>query len=177
MRIIREDGTVSFPNGAAIGGSTTQRTFRLTPVFSDAQCKDNGTLPFVYFQFSGGKFRGKELLVLVYFYGELLVSISISADLYPEGNWDWSHYSLDVQAETKSFHDSLLESMLGPPTRKFMQPNQDEGVLSTLHQPLQWEFDWGSVHSGHDWNGGGTSIAISYGNRREETSKVYQGRS
>jgi hypothetical protein len=67
-----------------------------------------------------------------------------------------------------------VEKVLGKATEEIHLPNMN---LSPAHEcltrPLKWGFPWGTVRSAHDFNGGGTYIMISYGNRRDEATKAY----
>jgi hypothetical protein len=178
MQIDRKSGVVSLPNGLEIGPALTQDGFRVLAHAQQARSQDHGTPPWMHWQLSGGRLEGKELLARLCFYDQLLVSLDLSADLYPPGPKDWSNYSLVVEAETKLFHDRLLEKLLGSPSRGasfFLRRLPDVDV--TLELPLRWNFAWGSVSSSHDSKGGGTFFRVAYGNRREEASMAYRRRS
>jgi hypothetical protein len=175
MFIDRDSGTVTLPNGYSVGPSLSQEGFRAGEMFGRAKSRDCGTLPWIHYDFSGGNVEGKELLVSVCFYDQMLVSLDITADLYPPGAKDWSNYSLDVEATTKEFHDRLLEQALGKPTRTDRLSMSNLTPTQTmLARSLMWKFRWGSVVSEHDQRGSGTSIFVSYGNRHEEASKTYR---
>jgi hypothetical protein len=178
MQIDRDNGTVRFPNGLEISPALTQDVFRALPTGSKARSQDYGTLPWIHYHLSGGQIDGKELFVSLCFYDQLLVFVSISADLYPPGPKDWSNYSLEVEAATKQFHDRLLEQLLGNPSKgaSFLL-GRLPAVKETLERTLRWDFAWGSVFSSHDSKGGGTDITVRYGNRLEEANKAYQRRS
>lgn len=120
---------------------------------------------------------GSFFLVSLCFYDQVLVDVSLTADLYPPGPKDWSSYSLKVEAATKQFHDRLLEAMFGKPTKggSFFLGRLPEGE-ATLERPLCWTFPWGTVSSYHDSKGGRTAITVSYGNRKEVAAKAYCSR-
>jgi hypothetical protein len=175
-QIDRENGAVNLPNGLEIGPALTQDEFRALPYSHHARSQDHGTLPWIHYQLSGGHIDGKELLASLCFYDQLLVELSVTADLYPPGPKDCSRYSLEVEAATKQFHDSLLDQLLG-------RPSKGAGVLvyclpeeqKTLEQPLRWDFPWGSVYSYHDPKGGATYITVGYRNRKIEASGASGG--
>jgi hypothetical protein len=175
MQIDRENGTLRFPDGVEIDPALTQDALRALPTGTNAQSWDCGTLPWIHYDLSGGQVDGKELLVSLCFYDQVLVRVSITTDLYPPGPKDWSNYSLDVQAATKRFHDLLLEKVLGPPSDGgSCHPLPTDQAI--LERPLGWRFPWGRVFSYHDSRGGGTRIDISYGDRLEEATKAYERR-
>jgi hypothetical protein len=178
MQIDRENGTVRLPNGLEIGPALTQDAFRALPDSQHARSQEYGTLPWIHYHLPGGHIDGKEILVSLCFYDQLLVSVSLSADLYPPGPKDRSRYSLEVEAATKQFHDCLLEQMLGKPSKAARFPfGRLPDVKETLERRLRWDFPWGSVFSSHDSKGGGTDITVRYGNRVEEANKEYRRRS
>jgi hypothetical protein len=178
MQIDRDNGTVTFPNGLKIDPALTQNAFRALPAGSGANRQDYGTRPWIHYLLAGGQVDGKELLVRLCFHDQLLVFVSVSADLYPPGPKDWSNYSLEVEAATKQFHDCLLEQMLGRPSSGaiFLFGHLGD-VKETLERSLRWDFSWGSVISSHDFKGGGTEITVEYGARLEEANKAYRRRS
>ncbi|TWU25505.1 hypothetical protein [Bythopirellula polymerisocia] len=175
MRIDELDGTIIFPNGLSISPSITQQEFIETPGFASAESKEYGTLPYIHYRFSGGCHDGKELSASVCFYDQMFLSINISANLYPPGDWDWSNYSLEVESKAKHFHDQLLEQILGKPTKggSFLF-HQIPEIDETLKKPLEWRFPWGNVYSGHDWRGGGTSFGLNFGTRHEKAHWAYK---
>lgn len=175
MQIDRENGTVRLPSGLEIGPALTQDAFCALPGSGSARKHDHGKLPWIHYRLSGGEVDGKELLASLCFYDQLLVYVSISANLYPPGPNDWSDYSLDVESETKRFHDRLLEEILGSPSDGGSW-SRLPGGQGTLERPLGWRFPWGRVSSSHDSRGGGTYITISYGNRHEEANNAYRRR-
>jgi hypothetical protein len=178
MQIDREDGTVRLPNGLEVGPALTQAAFRALPASQNARSEDYGTLPWIHYHLSGGQIDGKDLLVSLCFYDQMLVNVSVTADLYPPGPKDWSKYSLEVEAATKQFHDGLLKRIFGNPSKggSFLFRRLPERK-ETLEWPLRWDFSWGSVFSYHDSKGGGTYITVGYGNRKEDASNAYRRRS
>ena len=177
MKIDSQTGAIELPNGLSIDAALTQDEFRGLPVFALSQAHDYGTAPWIHYSFSGGFLEGNEVLASLCFFDQMLVHTSLTVDLYPPGPKDWSRYSLDVEAQTKDFHDRLLKQMFGKPTRitslKFrrLPPGQQ-----TLDQPRSWNFSWGGVSSCHDSKGGGTSVIVRYGDRQEKANWAYNRR-
>lgn len=177
FRIDPADGSIVFPGGAALGADTTQDAFLATPAGRDARPQDYGTRPWIHHHFTGGAVEGKPLLVSACFYDQMLVFISITADIEPGKAKDWSTYSLDTEAATKRFHERLLEGMLGQPTERLsLGIDRFKGDQATLGEPVSWVYPWGKVTSAHDLKGGGTSIVVNYGNRLEEANRAYRTR-
>src|SRR5437588_616520 len=175
MHIDQLDGTVSLPNGFSISPGLSQDAFRAGPAFTNARSRDYGTLPWIHYHFFDGQVDGKDLLASLCFYDQLLVWVSLSADLYPPGPKAWLTYSLEVEAATKQFHDRLLERMFGKPSERgrVFLPRAPEDDRA-LQQWLCWRFPWGRVWSSHDFKGGGTDITVTYGNRRDAAGKAYR---
>jgi hypothetical protein len=172
MHIDPNTGAVTFPNGFAVGADLTQDAFRDSAMLAQARTDPAGVPPWMHYHFSGGQLEGKELLASLLFYDQMLVSVTVTADLYPPGPKDWSNYSLDVEAATKEFHDRLLTRLLGSPTESpEMSAAGFTRAQATLARPQTWVLPWGSVWSGHDTKGGGTSVMIHHGNRREEAMR------
>lgn len=177
MHIDPQTGTVGLPNGYSVDPSLTQDGFRASALFSQARSQDHGTWPWIHYHFSGGHLEGKELLVSLCFYDQVLVYLSMTADLYPPGPKDWSTYSLAVEAAIKDFHDRLLEQTLGKPSRSDQLPYGElPAAQATLAHPHIWELPWGTVHSAYDSKGGDTSIIVKYGNRHDEANKAFRAR-
>ncbi len=177
MTIDTQDGTVKMPNGFSVGGELSQKAFKASGAFADAQRRDHGTPPWVHYHLSGGSLDGKEILVGFCFYDQMLVDVSITAEFYPPGQRDWSSYSLEVEAETKRFHDRLLEQLLGKCREsKRLSWRRFFGKNAVLEEPRSWRFPWGTVSSCHDFKGGDTTIILSCGHRREEADRAYRFR-
>jgi hypothetical protein len=176
MHIDAHSGAITLPNGFAVTANLTQAAFRESEMFAHARAEQAGTLPWIHYQFSAGHLEGKELLVNLQFYDQMLVSVSVTADLYPPGPKDWSNYSLDVEAATKDFHDRLLERQLGAAESPQVSAARLTPTQAALARPRNWAFAWGAVASIHDTKGGGTFILVQYGNRREEADRAYRER-
>lgn len=169
LQINLNSGAVYLPIGFVIESTLSQDDFLKTPIAEHVIRQDDGARPWGHFWFSGGTEDGRELLVGLSYSGQELAYITIAAQFYAEDVRDWSDYSLDLEAETKRFHDSLLEKILGTPsTIGHVQGICNTDVPEILYQPLFWKFPWGSVLSGHDGKGGGTSIRVEYGKQRKE---------
>lgn len=171
MHIDPQSGTVTIPNGGSVDPSLSQDEFRAASLYAVIREQHGGRLCWNEYRFSGGRIDGKEVLVSLYYQDQTLASVDLTVDLYPPGPKDWSNYSLNVEAATKDFHDRLLNEMLGPPSKSDhlsfidLPPSQN-----TLRCPNAWAFPWGTVHSAHDFKGGGTYIFVRYANRQERAS-------
>lgn len=168
MLIDQCDGAVRIPNGVLIHPTLTQDELRASSEFAASQSLDYGTLPWSHFRLNSGEIDGKDIFVSLCFYDQVLVHVSVSVNHYPPGEWDWSQYSLEVESETKRFHDYLLEQELGPPSNVTTLPRHElSDKIATLAQRRDWKFPWGVVSSGHDFKGGGTEIVIRYRDRQK----------
>ncbi len=177
LQIDKQNGQVHLPDGSSIGPDLTQGKFKASPTFGQATSRDYGTLPFIHYQFNGGQIDGKILQVSLCFYAEVLLDVSLTANFYPPEAKDWSHYSLEVEAKTKQFHDQLLEAMLGRPSRGgSVVRHRLPKIEKTLDRPLAWKYEWGNVTSSHDNKGGGTYIVVNYGDRKREANAEYSKR-
>lgn len=174
LRIDKHSGSISFPIGVVIAPDLTQDAFRAMLPLPDARSWDCGTLPYIHYSFSGGDVDGKELLVILCYFDQSLLYVSLTANFYQPGEREWKDYSLEIEASTKQFHDQLLARLLGKPSKggSFFFKHLPEG-MATLDRPLSWRYPWGCINSGHDQKGGGTYITVAYGNRRDEAHKAY----
>jgi hypothetical protein len=168
------DGLVTLPIGCVLSVHLSQNEFRSGKWFEDAKMTDMGTQPFVYYDFSGGEVAGKKLLVRLYFYDQMLLSIELTVCFKSAEAGDCSNYPANVEVATKRFHEELLGNMFGKPTHWSKRPSQLPPSQATLDQACMWQFAWGIVGSYHDPKGGGTFIQIKYGNRHEEANKAYR---
>lgn len=171
------DGAVKLPNGVCITEALAKDVLLADPNAANVRTDDYGTLPWMHYHFRGGEVEGKPLLVSLCFYDQLLVYVSITADLYPPGPKDWSNYSLDVEVATKRFHEQLLTKMFTnqPESADFSRTSEPSG-RDLLHRPLSWRFPWGVVGSFHDSKGGGTYIHVSYGDLKDKCNRKYRMR-
>ena len=177
MTIDPDTGAIAFPSGFAADAGLTQSAFRAGSAFAHARVDEAGVRPWIHYRLPGGELDGHPLLIDVLFHAELLVTVTVAADLYPPGPKDWSNYSLDVEAATKDFHDRLLEGQLGAPAES---PAVSAAGLTpaqaTLARPRRWAFAWGAVSSVHDTKGGGTFLMVQYGDRRAEAERAFRAR-
>jgi hypothetical protein len=177
MTIDPGTGAIALPNGVAIDAGLTQSTFHGGPMFAQARADAAGVSPWMHYHIPGGLLDGNPLLVDLLFYDEMLVTVTVTIDLYPPGPKDWSNYSLDVEATTKDAHDQLLRRSLGEPSESCAIPTGGfSATQATLAQPHTWTRPWGSAWSGHDTKGGGTFLMVHYGNRREEANRAFRER-
>jgi hypothetical protein len=170
MNIDPTDGTLSLPSGLTIGPDLTQAVFRDSAAGVAARRLEFGVPPFMHFDIVGGQIDGKDLLVRLCFFDQMLVRIELSIDLYPPEAHDWSHYSLNVEAETKALHERLLLHLLGPPTSGALGNSGDPRGREAWKHLVQWTFPWGRIASCHDSKGGGTFIAVDYGDRMQQAN-------
>jgi hypothetical protein len=174
IEINTDNGTIILPSEYAVSPSLTQEAFRKGEMFSNAQSRTAGTFPWIHYSFSGGSVSGRNLLVSLCFYDQMIVSTHMTVDFYPPGSKDWSDYSLDVETSTKQCHDALLEEILGTPTESDRLAGVHlDPAHETLARPLKWDFPWGTVRSSYDFKGGGAFIIVGYGNRQEEATQEY----
>jgi len=169
-----QDGTIRLPNGFAIGAGMTQDAFRASSIFAEAKSESHGTPPWIQYNLPGGQLEGKAILVSLSFYDEMLVSVDLTADLYPPGPKSWDTYSEETEGATEKFHDRLLEYFFAGSARgERFDANPRSGDKAPLKN---WAFPWGEARSTHDSRGGGTFIIVAYGNRQAEAAKAYQAR-
>jgi hypothetical protein len=174
MLIDNNTGDMNLPNGFVITSTMTQTEFQNSPWYKNAEAHDAGTFPYIHYSFDGGLIQRKNLLMNICFYAEKLLYITLTVDLYPPGERDWDSYSLEIEAETKKFHDTILKNELGEPQIKDSLEFGSPSIPKTLNQPIRYTYEWGEVYSGHDTKGGGTRIIVSYGRRREEAAEDFR---
>ena len=167
-----QDGTIRLPNGFAIDSGITQDALRASAIFGEAECESHGTPPWIHYHIPGGALEGKDILVSLCFYGQTLVSVDLTADLYPPGPKSWSTYSPEIESATEDFHDRLLEYFFAGSSRgERFDASRPPGGQAPLKN---WPFPWGKACSWHDPRGNGTFITVSYGNRQDEAASAYQ---
>ena len=175
MFIDPTNGTVTLPIGFVIDADLTQDAFRSTRLGTTARDWDCGTLPFMHYSFSGGTVEEHELLASLCFYDQDLLKLSLTVNLYPpEHQGDWAHYSLQVEAETKVLHERILTRVLGKPTSQLSLSNSKPQEFAVLDCAIWWTYRWGTIGSHYDSKGGGTFIAIKYGDREEKANAAYR---
>lgn len=111
VRIDQRNGTLELPNGHVVRPSLSKDEFLRSEMSQQARAQEYGTPPWIHFRFAGGTVGGRELLVSLCFYDQVLVCVIVAADLYPPGPKDWSRYSLEIEADIKRFHDSILRNV------------------------------------------------------------------
>ncbi len=177
MLIDKINGDVLLTSGFKIHANLTQSSFKNTQYFEKSTAKDYGTLPFIHYNLHGETLENKPIFVSLCFYGELLLYVQISVDLYPPDSKGWENYSLDYEAQIKHFHDEILKKLLGKPHKKYSSrwekwPKKQK----SLKYSYEYKYTWGKVFSYHDARGGGTYISVSYGNRKQEANDDYRKR-
>jgi hypothetical protein len=169
MDIDPQDGTVRLSNGCLIGPGLTRGDFEAQPIFGAATLEYSANPPWSHYRVPGDVTDGKRVSVTVYFYGQVLVSVDISANLYPPGAIGWEHYSDGIEAATKDFHDGLLQHLFSKHANaaSFHAPQLSQD-LAILKRPVTWPFHWGRVISQHDSRSSTTNIVLWYGDRFAE---------
>ncbi|HEY3739674.1 MAG TPA: hypothetical protein VGL53_07515 [Bryobacteraceae bacterium] len=166
MDIDEKDGTVTLSNGLVIRPDLTRGEFEAVSTGGSA----SGSPPWSHHRIAGDVADGREILASVCFHGELLVSVDLCAGLYPAGQVGWEHYSDEIEAATKDFHDHLLEHLFSKhlTAKTFEAPGELSRDPALLKRTVEWKFAWGSVVSHHDPRSSTTSITVLYGNRLAE---------
>lgn len=172
MDIDRQDGTVRLSYGVVIHPGLTHDAFRTEPIYGQASPRAPGNPPWIHYKLPSDVTDGKSLFVTLCFYRQTLVSVELSANLYPPGAKGWESYSDAIEAEAKDFHDRLLEHLFSKraSAESFHAPYLSRD-LAILSHPVNWPFPWGTVSSQHDSRGSVTSIIVSYGERLAEAVK------
>jgi hypothetical protein len=169
MDIDQKDGTVHLSNGCVISPGLTERTLQTEPAFIAATLEYTGNPPWSKYRVPGDVTDGKNVFVILSFYGQVLVSVDLCVNLYPPGAVRWESYSDGIEAAVKDFHDRLLQHLFtkhaSAASFHAAQLSQDLGILK---QPVNWTFPWGRVISYHDSRSSTTFISVLYGNRLAE---------
>ena len=171
MMIDRRDGIVHLPDGFVITPSLTRSQFEASPVFKQAK-HHTGRGLYVSFTIRYGDERLPQIIAGLWFYEELLTSVSLTAYSYARS---WDEVTLEGAIKTKDVHDALLRDDLGEPhavEKVRIAYAQD----TALERSVSYTFPWGSVASGHDQRGLITDIHIGYGDRQRWAQRDYQRR-
>ena len=175
MIIDPQTGAVTFPSGYLIDSDLSQDGFKTSKMSGQAQARHSGTLPWMQYHLSCGFLEGAEVLVVLWYYGQMLVSVDIPTTRLPPEDRNWSNYSVDVEAATKAFHDHILERMLGKPTKSECHSFVSVAPAhATLACPHVWTFRWGTVCSAHNFQNGDSSITMCYGDRGDKARQAYE---
>ena len=163
------------PNGLVITTEWTKTEFENSLYFRGARPYDHGTLPFQWFRLAAGLLEGHELWIQLCFYKDVLASFHASVNFYPTNAAGWENFSLEIESQSKAFHDRLLQNQLGKPHQRISSPtSEDHPILDTS---IEYHYKWGTVWSGYDSRGGSSSIVIQYGSRLEDAQKDYRAKS
>lgn len=176
VNIDKRDGAVCLPNGHVIPPSLSQDDFRQSTMFGSDRSQDCGTSPFIHYHFSGGMLEGREFLISLCFYDQTLLEVRLTSTLLGPDERDWSHCSLDAEAETKRFHEAILMKLFGAPTRILRVPDRGRSSdQSILYQRPRWFLRWGLVMSCYDSIGSCSAhIIVRHGDRLEKAILAYQ---
>lgn len=171
MFIDKDNGKIELPNGLVVTAELNKSEFEGSPYFSQAVPYDYGTLPFQWYRLEGGQQDGHVLYINLCFYSEDLVSFHASANFHPGDPPKWEDFSLEIQSQTKLFHDKLLKEILGRPHKKLSGSGEN---YHGLDYAVEYSYKWGKVWSGYDGKSGSSSIIILYGSRLENAQEDYR---
>jgi hypothetical protein len=163
-----ENGCVHLPSGGVISPDLTLDTFEADSSFAKDKTISSG-VPWWGYGFSGGLIDGREFLVSIHFYNQLLLSVDLTVSHYPP---DAIHVSEKIEAAAKDFHDRLLEQLLGQPSKTTVAPSSFTDTYPTLNRSLEWVFPWGSVASIFIGQSCSSLMLVRYGNRFEEADEL-----
>jgi hypothetical protein len=172
MFINKKSGTIELPNGLVITSQLDKPGFEDSVYFRQATPYDHGTLPFQWFRLEGGQLDGHILRVNICFYSDVLVDFHLSANLYPLDETKWEGPTLEVERQTKMFHDHILLQCLGKPHRRISLPSGLGDPVLDTH--VEYKYRWGIVWSGYDARSGSASVGLSYGSRLKEAQEEYR---
>jgi len=174
MFIDKDTGTIKLPNGLVITTELNKSGFEDSTYFSQATPYDYGTMPFQWYRLEGGQLDGHILNVNICFYSEVLVDFRVSANFYKPNSRTWEDFSLETEGQSKTFHDELLQKILGSPHKKISLPSGKN--RSVLDYRLDYRYKWGIVWSVHDSRGGSTYIGVRYGSRLKDAQENYRAK-
>ena len=169
MIIDKHDGSIHLPNGFVITPALTRSQFEASPVFHQAKIHVANE-PFVSFNLRCGDERHPEMITVLYFYEELLTSLSLTTYIYATS---WDGFSMEGEIKTKAVHDELLRQDLGEP-HKVENVHIADAHDTNLETWPHYTFAWGVVSSGHDQRASATHIHIAYGDRQKWALRDYQ---
>lgn len=172
MFIDKNSGAIELPNGLVITAELTKARFENSAYFSQVTPHDYGTLPFQWYRFDGGQVDGHTLHVDLCFYSDVLIDFQVTTNFYGANQRKWEDFSLEIEAQSKTFHDELLQKILGKPHKKFLLPL--ENGESVLDYRMEYSYAWGIVWSVYDSKGGFAYIGVKYGSRHENANKDYR---
>jgi hypothetical protein len=160
-------GFINLPAGGVISPDLTLKAFEKNTSWANKKTITSG-VPWWSYLFPGGSVDGKKLLVSVHFYDQLLLSVDLTVSHYDQ---DQKDLSVKIEADTKNFHDRLLERIFGRPDKIVVSPSSSPHRYPELDRSLSWSFPWGSVASLYDGRSCSSFMVVGYGDRREEAYK------
>ena len=170
--IDKNTGTIQLTSGLVITTELNKAGIENSVYFGQATPYDYGTLPFRWYRFNGGQLDRHGLNVNICFYADVLVDFSICADFYQSLPRKWENISLEVESQSKAFHDQLLQNELGKPHKTVSLPlGQNQPILDYR---IEYSYKWGSVSSAYDSRAGSSSISIRYGSRLKDAQNDYR---
>ena len=166
---------VELPNGEVIRSDLSHDEFRTSAIYLNARVlhSDAGVTDY---QFGAGEVHEKRWRARMSFFNQLLLHLDLRANLYP-ADWNRSERNLDVEVETKDFHERILAKMLGSPEitddlEKF-RAYELSGHYLPLAQQSAWKFPWGIVTSKHSFNESMASMRVTYATRPQRSMKRF----
>ncbi len=169
---------VELPNGELMRSDLSHDEFRVSAIFLNSRTlhADQGITDY---QFNAGKFEGKNWRARLSFFNQLLMHLDLRANLYPR-KWNREEKSLDIEVETKAFHEQVLIEMLGPPEytddlEKF-RAYELTGRFLSLARQAAWQFPWGTVTSRHSFSEAMASLRVTYATHPQRSMKKFVGR-
>ena len=175
LEISKRDGMVELPNGELIRSDLSHDEFRTSSIYLNCRTlhADEGVTEY---QFGAGEVHEKRWRARLCFFNQLLLHLDLRANLYP-ADWNLRERDLDVEVETKAFHEHILNQMLGAPLitddlEKF-RAYELSGHFLGLAQQATWRFPWGIVTSKHSFSEGSTSMRITYATRPQRAMRKF----
>jgi hypothetical protein len=156
-------GFIHLPAGGVVSPDLTLKAFEENTSWANNETITSG-VPWWSYLFPGGRVDGKNLLVSVHFYDQLLLSVDLTVSHYDQ---DQKDLSVKIEADTKNFHDRLLERIFGPPSDITFLPTSSPNNYPLLGRSLAWAFRWGTVSSLFVSQSCCSLMMVSYGKRRE----------
>lgn len=178
LEISKRDGMVELPNGELIRSDLSHEEFRTSAVYLNSRILHAGA-GVTNYQFAAGQVHEKRWRARLSFFNQLLLHLDLRANLYP-ADWKTEEKNLDVELETKAFHQRILSEMLGQPEivddlEKFRAYELSGHYLSLAQQAI-WKFPWGVVASRHSFSEGATSLRVTYATRPQRAMKKFVSR-
>ena len=165
------DGSVLLPSQITLSARLMHQEFKAWEIYDFVRALP-GEKGFRRYQFLAGSMHEKPWQAIISFFNELLVNVQLGANLYARDQWEKAGHDLDIEAETKRFHEKILVANLGAPEVSRVPRSHHNKDLADhqirLAVPATWKYTWGSVVSSYDFNAKSTTMRITYTNRTEK---------